>query len=62
MLFVGAVAHQQEQVEQSLLINQSPYVSRRSFTLLAASTECGADVQRYCNKGYQQIISNLEVL
>ena len=37
-------------------------VSRSRSTQLSASEECKADVQRYCNKGSQQLITNLKVL
>jgi hypothetical protein len=37
-------------------------VGRSRSTQLSDSVECAADVQRYCNKGRQQLITNLKVL
>lgn len=35
---------------------------RPSSTPLAASSECKADVQKYCNKGGEKLLPNLKVL
>ncbi|CAF3848511.1 unnamed protein product [Rotaria sp. Silwood1] len=35
---------------------------RSTSTPIASSNECKTDVQKYCNKGSQQILSNLKVL
>ena len=35
---------------------------RPSPTPLAASSECKADVQKYCNKGGEKLLPNLKVL
>jgi hypothetical protein len=45
-------------------LGRKPIVSppRSTSTPLASSVECKADVQKYCAKGSQQIISNLKVL
>ena len=39
-----------------------PQQPRSLGTPLASSPECQFDVQKYCNRGSQQVISNLKVL
>lgn len=57
-------SNRQPSNEQSAARGGSIDSNRRSssWTPLAASTQCKFDIQKFCNKGSQQLLSNLKVL